>query len=47
MNAGAYGGEIAHILDWAEIVTRAGELRAAARAELAFAYRHAELPPGA
>ena len=31
MNAGAYGGDIAACLDWAEIVTRSGELRAAAR----------------
>ena len=26
MNAGAYGAEITDVLDWAEIVTRAGEL---------------------
>ena len=26
MNAGAYGGEVAARLDWAEIVTRSGEL---------------------
>ena len=31
MNAGAYGGDMAHVLDWAEIVTRDGELRAADR----------------
>jgi UDP-N-acetylmuramate dehydrogenase len=47
MNAGAYGGEAAHVLDWAELVTRSGELRRMAAAELAFAYRHARLPPGA
>ncbi len=29
MNAGAYGGEIAAVLDWAEVVTRSGELRPA------------------
>jgi UDP-N-acetylmuramate dehydrogenase len=47
MNAGAYGGEAAHVLDWAELVTRSGELRRMAAAELAFAYRHARLPHGA
>ncbi len=26
MNAGAYGGDMADCLDWAEIVTRDGEL---------------------
>ena len=25
MNAGAYGGDVAQCLDWAEIVTRDGE----------------------
>jgi UDP-N-acetylmuramate dehydrogenase len=47
MNAGAYGGEAAHVLDWAEVVTRSGEQRRLAAADLAFAYRHARLPPGA
>jgi UDP-N-acetylmuramate dehydrogenase len=47
MNAGAYGGESAHVLDWAEIVTRSGEQRRMAAAALAFAYRHARLPHGA
>jgi UDP-N-acetylmuramate dehydrogenase len=46
MNAGAYGGDIAHCLDWAEIVTRSGEAMRLTCAELAFAYRHATLPPG-
>ena len=46
MNAGAYGGEVAHVLDWAEIVTRFGELVKLAAAPLSFAYRHATLPPG-
>lgn len=46
MNAGAYGGDVAHVLDWAEIVTRAGELITASAAQLAFAYRHSALPPG-
>ena len=47
MNAGAYGGESAHVVDWVEIVTRSGEQRRMAAAELAFAYRHARLPHGA
>ncbi len=47
MNAGAYGGDMATVLDWAEIVTRSGdEVRLAAPA-LAFGYRHASLPAGA
>ena len=46
MNAGAYGGDVAHCLDWAEIVTRSGEAMRLTCAELAFAYRHATLPPG-
>jgi len=37
MNAGAYGGDLANVLDWAEIVTRTGERRRLAAAELAFA----------
>ena len=47
MNAGAYGGEIANVLDWAEIVTRSGELVTLTADRLAFAYRHAALPAGA
>jgi len=47
MNAGAYGGEIAAVLDWAEIVTRSGERCRLSAAELAFAYRHSALPHGA
>jgi UDP-N-acetylmuramate dehydrogenase len=47
MNAGAYGGEIAEVLDWAEIVTRSGECRRMSAAALAFAYRHSGLPHGA
>ncbi|HVC63393.1 MAG TPA: UDP-N-acetylmuramate dehydrogenase [Acetobacteraceae bacterium] len=47
MNAGAYGGEAAHVVDWIEVVTRSGEQRRMAAAELAFAYRHARLPHGA
>ncbi len=47
MNAGAYGGDIAGCLDWAEVVTRPGEPVRMDAAALAFAYRHASLPPGA
>ena len=47
MNAGAYGGEIATVLDWAEVVTRSGTLVRLGASELAFAYRHARLPHGA
>ncbi|MDE2333101.1 MAG: UDP-N-acetylmuramate dehydrogenase [Rhodospirillales bacterium] len=46
MNAGAYGGDIAGVLDWAEIVARSGELVRLPAARLALAYRHASLPPG-
>ena len=46
MNAGAYGGDVATCLDWAELVTRSGELLRLPAARLAFAYRHAALPPG-
>ncbi len=46
MNAGAYGGDIANVLDWAEIVTRSGEIVTLSAAQLAFAYRHAALPHG-
>jgi UDP-N-acetylmuramate dehydrogenase len=47
MNAGAYGGDMANVLDWAEIVTRSGEQLRLLGPQLAFAYRHATLPAGA
>ena len=47
MNAGAYGGDVAGCLDWAEFVTPAGTLARLSAADLAFAYRHATVPPGA
>jgi UDP-N-acetylmuramate dehydrogenase len=47
MNAGAYGGDLATVLDWADIVTRTGEQHRLLGAQLAFAYRHAALPAGA
>ena len=47
MNGGAYGGDVAACLDWADIVTRNGEQRRLHSADLAFAYRHSRLPHGA
>ncbi len=47
MNGGAYGGDIAGCLDWAEVVTRSGDFLRLSAADLAFAYRHARLPHGA
>jgi UDP-N-acetylmuramate dehydrogenase len=47
MNAGAYGGDIAEVLDWAEIVTRAGELLRISAKDLGLSYRHANLPTDA
>jgi len=47
MNAGAYDGDLASVVDWVELVTRAGEQRRLAAAQVAFAYRHAALPAGA
>jgi UDP-N-acetylmuramate dehydrogenase len=44
MNAGAYGGDMAGVLDWVEIVTRAGELLRVPAGELGLSYRHANLP---
>jgi UDP-N-acetylmuramate dehydrogenase len=46
MNAGAYGSEVAEVLDWAEFVTRSGETVRLTAAEPMFAYRYASLPPG-
>lgn len=46
MNAGAYGSDIRAVLDWAEVVTREGELLRLPAARLALAYRHSALPPG-
>ena len=45
MNAGAYGGDVASTLDWAEIVTRSGDLVRLHVGQLGFSYRHAKLPP--
>jgi UDP-N-acetylmuramate dehydrogenase len=45
MNAGAYGGDVASTLDWAELLTRQGELRRLSAGEIGFSYRHSGLPP--
>jgi len=45
MNAGAYGSDVAAVLDWAEIATADGVARLPAAA-LGFGYRHAALPAG-
>jgi UDP-N-acetylmuramate dehydrogenase len=47
MNAGAYGGDVATVLDWAEVVTRSGEQHRLLGPQLDFAYRHVALPAGA
>ncbi|MCE2564114.1 UDP-N-acetylmuramate dehydrogenase [Komagataeibacter sp. FNDCF1] len=45
MNAGAYGSDMATVLDWVEVVTRDGRLLRLPAASLDFGYRHATLPP--
>jgi len=47
MNAGAYGTETKDRLDWAEIVTRAGDQQRLPASALGFAYRRSALPAGA
>ncbi len=47
MNAGAYGGDIAQVLDWAEFLLRSGELVRVNATDLGLSYRHSNLPPGA
>ena len=43
MNAGAYGGEIAHILVSAQVLSKAGEVRTIDAREMKFGYRHSIL----
>jgi UDP-N-acetylmuramate dehydrogenase len=45
MNAGAYGGELAEVLEWVEVATAAG-VRRRARAELGLGYRRSSLRGG-
>lgn len=47
MNAGAYGGDVAGCLDWAELATRDGQIVRVAAPALSLSYRTARLPPGA
>ncbi|WP_309612306.1 UDP-N-acetylmuramate dehydrogenase [Sphingomonas sp.] len=47
MNGGAYGRETSEILVECDVVLRSGERRTMARDELAYSYRHSELPPQA
>lgn len=47
MNAGAYGTETVDVLDWAEFVTRDGELHRLPATALGMSYRRTALPPGA
>jgi len=44
MNAGAYGGDVSHVLDWVEIVTGDGDLVRLPAKALHLAYRHTHLP---
>lgn len=43
MNAGAYGGEIAHILQSCKVLTPEGEIKTLTVEELAFGYRHSKI----
>ncbi len=43
MNAGAYGGEIAHILQSCQILTKEGEIETLSVKDLAFGYRHSAI----
>ncbi len=47
MNAGAYGGDMAGCLDWAEVATRDGGLVRVPAQRLSLTYRHSALPPEA
>lgn len=43
MNAGAYGGEIAHILQSCKVLTPEGEIKTLTAEELVFGYRHSKV----
>ena len=47
MNAGAYGGELAEVLDWVEMAVRSGDILRLPAHEIGLAYRHANIPSGA
>src|SRR3989442_3326821 len=46
MNAGAYGGEVAHVVESVEGLGRDGRALELPGRELLFGYRHSALPPG-
>jgi UDP-N-acetylenolpyruvoylglucosamine reductase len=46
MNANAYGGELARVLDWVKVVTPAGGIDQRTPDELGFAYRRSNLAAG-
>jgi UDP-N-acetylmuramate dehydrogenase len=46
MNAGAYGGDVAATLDWAELVIRQGDIIKLSASDIGFSYRHSGLPAG-
>ena len=43
MNAGAYGGEIAHVCERVQVMDRSGEIRELSTEEMGFSYRHSVL----
>ncbi|MBM7636318.1 UDP-N-acetylmuramate dehydrogenase [Streptococcus saliviloxodontae] len=43
MNAGAYGGEIAHVLVSAQVMTKEGDIRTIETRDMQFGYRHSVL----
>ena len=43
MNAGAYGGEICQVLEWAEVMDFSGGIHRFSREEMRFSYRHSIL----
>jgi UDP-N-acetylmuramate dehydrogenase len=45
MNANAYGGELARVLDWVDVVSGSGTVRRTPN-QLGFAYRESNLEPG-
>jgi UDP-N-acetylmuramate dehydrogenase len=47
MNAGAYGGDISQVIEWAEIVAPSGEILRLTVHDLGLSYRRSILPPGA
>jgi len=46
MNAGAYGSDVANTLEWADLITRQGDLVRLHAADIGFSYRHSGLPAG-